>query len=613
MMETSKSYRRRKLDPFWTKVFRGTGIDIGAGDDPFRKEWFPQVESVIPFDREEGNAQEITRFVKNQFDFVHSSNCLEHMTDPEKALAGWWELVKPGGYLVFTVPDEDLYEQGTFPSRWNPEHNWTFTLYKQKSWHEKSINVVALVAALQDCQTVRMEIADTNYDYDFQGFDQTVLNAEAFIEVVLHKRGNANPEPSTFKHSGARGDIIYSLPTIKALGGGRLFLVRDSGAYSGRILSEEELGWMRKMLVGHCGITDVQEWAGQQVQYNLDRFRSSIHDFDSNLSRAHLEAFNASADLSVSWLDRTKFTPRSRAAIIISRSGRYAGPLRWQELANWTHMAMFVGFEDEWKKFMAITGFFDLPLYVPTSYADMCEILLGCKLFVGNQSFMYSLAEALKVNRVQETSLYCPNCLPQSGNGHVVLTQQIIDHYVMGDGTPLNCFDSARALTMVRNRFSGKTLPRPSSMRIPMAGKPLISFLCVGDTTELEKGLRVIPSKEIFKVETLADMTVKVRETKGDFICLVEEGTQMEGTWFNEMQGLMNNPNVGAVSQFLEMKPEMHLSGGVVLVARRAWQECGLFDREAENKWLDLSLKLKRSGYTIRQVRSRNIVVRVNP
>src|SRR4051794_15690432 len=102
MDETSKTKR------LWTDAERqlltGKGIDIGCGRDPV----FPGVRG---FDVADGDANCITKFVSDTFDFVYSSHCLEHMHEPAAALAEWWKLVKPGGVLVVIVPDEDLYEQ----------------------------------------------------------------------------------------------------------------------------------------------------------------------------------------------------------------------------------------------------------------------------------------------------------------------------------------------------------------------------------------------------------------------------------------------------------------------------------------------------------------------
>ena len=64
------------------------------------------------------------------------------MSDPRKTILDWWKLVKPGGYLFVVVPDEDLYEQGVFPSRFNNDHKATFTIAKAKSWSPNSINVL---------------------------------------------------------------------------------------------------------------------------------------------------------------------------------------------------------------------------------------------------------------------------------------------------------------------------------------------------------------------------------------------------------------------------------------------------------------------------------------
>ena len=119
--ETSKTKK------IWTdsevKYLIGNGIDIGCGKDPV-------FDTVQPFDLEHGDANRISEYIKEPKDFVFSSHCLEHMKDPYLALKEWFKILKPGGYLFILVPDEDLYEQGVFPSRFNSDHKWTFTISK---------------------------------------------------------------------------------------------------------------------------------------------------------------------------------------------------------------------------------------------------------------------------------------------------------------------------------------------------------------------------------------------------------------------------------------------------------------------------------------------------
>lgn len=186
--ETYKASIRRKNTWLYNKVFTGYGIDIGCGHDILNKnKEFPNIIGVDPFDQEHGDAQYITRYINKQYDFVHSSQCLEHMYDPFESIQNWYKIVKPSGYLIFSVPDEDLYEQGIFPSRWNNDHKWTFSISKKNSWSIKHINILDLINILQNSAIIKLELIDTNYDYTISNIDQTRNDAEAFIEVIIKK------------------------------------------------------------------------------------------------------------------------------------------------------------------------------------------------------------------------------------------------------------------------------------------------------------------------------------------------------------------------------------------------------------------------------------------
>jgi len=145
------------------QVIQGNGIDIGCGPDPV-------TPSARRFDLEHGDANVVSQYVKEQFDFVYSSHCLEHMHDPRLTILDWWKLVKPGGHLFVVVPDEDLYEQGVFPSRFNDDHKATFTIAKAKSWSPKSINVLDLARSLPGGQMVSLQLQDAGYDRNLMSF-----------------------------------------------------------------------------------------------------------------------------------------------------------------------------------------------------------------------------------------------------------------------------------------------------------------------------------------------------------------------------------------------------------------------------------------------------------
>lgn len=193
MKECSKAVRRRLADAnFSHRYFVGSGIDIGGAPDPLvlYVELFSKITAVRTWDRDDGDAQKLTGIPDGSVDFVHGSHCLEHLDDPFEGLRNWFRVVRTGGHLVVTVPDEDLYEQGVFPSTYNRDHRYTFTILKASSWSSKSINVLALLESLgPEAQILKVELLDAGYRYALPRFDQTLTPVcESGIEMIVRKR-----------------------------------------------------------------------------------------------------------------------------------------------------------------------------------------------------------------------------------------------------------------------------------------------------------------------------------------------------------------------------------------------------------------------------------------
>lgn len=196
MKETSKSVARRTRQPeFPTRYFCGQGLDIGGGSDPLALygEQFPAISGCKIWDVADGDLQHLTGLADSTFDFVHAAFVLQKMADPREALRHWLRVLKPGGHLVVLVPDEDMYEQGFWPSRHNPEHRWTFTLFKPKSWSPVSVNLLDALPSLGvQADLRRIETLESSYRHRLPRFDQTLTPVgEAAIEFVIRKR----PQP----------------------------------------------------------------------------------------------------------------------------------------------------------------------------------------------------------------------------------------------------------------------------------------------------------------------------------------------------------------------------------------------------------------------------------
>ncbi|OAN53724.1 SAM-dependent methyltransferase [Paramagnetospirillum marisnigri] len=196
MKETCKATLRRLGQPdFATRYFVGQGLDVGATTDPLSQfsELFPLIKGVRLWDGIDGDPQYLTGLADNSFDFVHVAFALQRMPDPLEALRHWFRVLRPGGHLIVTVPDEDMYEQGFWPSRYNLENRWTFTVFKTKSWSPVSVNLVDAVRVLgAQADIRRLEVMASGYRHTLPRFDQTLTPvAECAIELVVRKRPQA--------------------------------------------------------------------------------------------------------------------------------------------------------------------------------------------------------------------------------------------------------------------------------------------------------------------------------------------------------------------------------------------------------------------------------------
>jgi SAM-dependent methyltransferase len=191
---TSHAQPRRILDPeFAARYFVGEGVDFGCGRDPLGQyaECYPLMTYCEGFDKElnHGNAQDTDAFRPGTLDFIHSSHLLEHVADPYATIAHWLTLLKPGGYLISIVPDEDMYEQGVWPSRFNTDHKHTFCISKAGSWSPVAL---PLAEMLPDFGCIIERIVRLTAGFEpglVQQRDQSTEGKEVGIEFVLRKPG----------------------------------------------------------------------------------------------------------------------------------------------------------------------------------------------------------------------------------------------------------------------------------------------------------------------------------------------------------------------------------------------------------------------------------------
>ena len=182
--ETSKCSARRLAQGHTQKLI-GHGLDIGAGDDPFR----PVAGTCRSWDQKHGHgdATNLIGIEANSLDYIYSSHCLEHLPDPTAALRRWIEVIKPQGFLYIVVPDFDLYEGGQ--KICNPFHKTSFSMHRLS---DPSVPLFNILDIMRDFASMLklwyVATCDDNYDYRLdRRIDQTRRGAVCHIEVLAEK------------------------------------------------------------------------------------------------------------------------------------------------------------------------------------------------------------------------------------------------------------------------------------------------------------------------------------------------------------------------------------------------------------------------------------------
>jgi hypothetical protein len=229
-----------------------------------------------------------------------------------------------------------------------------------------------------------------------------------------------------FKHSGNAGDIIYALPSLITLSKNSLadlYLHINQQANYGNMkhplgnvmLNEGVYTRLEPLLTSQSYINALHKYSNENIDYDFDLIRSYpiMHNAGS-IARWYFYFFATNANLGNPWLYVTADTTYANH-IVLARSFRYRQPLiNYRFLQKYSNI-VFIGLEDEYA---------DMKLQIPNlkyqpvnNFLELAQIIAGSKLFIGNQSFPFSLAEALKVKRILEVYIPCPNVVVEGENG----------------------------------------------------------------------------------------------------------------------------------------------------------------------------------------------------
>lgn len=223
--------------------------------------------------------------------------------------------------------------------------------------------------------------------------------------------------------SGELGDIIYSLPAIKSKGGGNLFI-------GGQFKEFPNFKELTPYIVYQLSQIIEQEDYIYSVKFatecpynaiNLNYFKNDFKKWTNNelndeevdvvrttkLTTWFSKLLEVEDTYHCNWLTNNF---ESEEYICINRTAKYHNDnFPWKEVVkNYSDKIVFVGLPDEYNDFVRNFGY--VKFHETKSILELFEIICKCKVFIGNQSFAYSLAESIKKPCIQETDRWICNC-----------------------------------------------------------------------------------------------------------------------------------------------------------------------------------------------------------
>lgn len=241
----------------------------------------------------------------------------------------------------------------------------------------------------------------------------------------------------TFKHSGAFGDFLYSLPIVKYFGGGSVFAHLNQMDWIGKHyygsapapfhqgrMRENDYEFMKSFMLAQYYINtfEILDPAATEISHNLDRFRVPFVGHPGNYVDIYADVFGikdaaVKAELRNNpWLTVPIFRQVENKSVVINRTARWTpGALSaqwnaWQE-QGMEKRAIFVGLPEEHAAFQTATGW-NIDYQSTSTMLELAEYIAGADIFIGNQSSCLALAIGLG------TKFYCESRtdLPLSRN-----------------------------------------------------------------------------------------------------------------------------------------------------------------------------------------------------
>mgnify|MGYP001304596218 FL=1 len=257
-------------------------------------------------------------------------------------------------------------------------------------------------------------------------------------KIIRYKKIIDSKKEINFLHSGHLGDIVYSFPLIKELSKNhtcnfyininKKMPVRYDNHPSGQVYLDKRIaGLFLPLVKSQKFINDAQIYENQKIDINLDLFREVPIDIKFHSTRWYMHLTGVSIDMSEPYLN-VESHQHIKNNILIVRSPRYRNDFINYNFLNQTKEKIIcVGIKDEFNDLKKTIK--NLEFYDCKNFLELAQLIKSCRMFIGNECFAYSVAEALKVPRLLEACPAFPVVFPIGGRAYDFYHQIHLENY----------------------------------------------------------------------------------------------------------------------------------------------------------------------------------------
>jgi hypothetical protein len=245
----------------------------------------------------------------------------------------------------------------------------------------------------------------------------------------------------TFRHGGKIGDVIFSLPTIRELGGGILYLPEKTPDACNNLYSS-----LKDLLLQQPYIKEVREYPSGypymqlapdiHIDYDLDRARLQPMKGVIHIVKRYMDAFGIDyPGRKEPWLavsDRPfqyRFWNIETDYVLVNYTARHItnDQLHITSQVNWKRVIesiklpkYFIGTTEEWMSFREKIGHF-IPKLETDDILDAALLVKDAKAVYCNQSSILALAQSLGRDYYLDVKPKKTNCLLYTNHENILL------------------------------------------------------------------------------------------------------------------------------------------------------------------------------------------------